>query len=127
MQRFIIVIALLLPGMAGNSQLVPEGIVHAFKTGDARELSTFFHNSVEIQILTETQIISKNQATRIMQDFFNNNPPISFDVNYEDFKPDTKYGLGTMRTTKDSFNINIYFMELKKKKYIYYLHIEKTE
>lgn len=126
MQRFIIVIALLLHGIAGNAQIVPEGIVHAFKTGDAKELSTFFHNSVEIKILTETQISSKNQATRIMQDFFRQHPPISFDVNYEDFKPDTQYGLGTMKTSKDSFRINLYFMELKKEKFIYYLNIEKN-
>jgi hypothetical protein len=125
MQRFIIVIALLLPCIAGSGQMVPEGIVHAFKTGDAKELSTFFHNSVEIKILTETQISSKNQATRIMQDFFKQNAPVSFDVNYEDFKPDTQYGLGTMKTSTDSFRINLYFMEVKKEKYIYYLNIQK--
>ncbi len=127
MQRFIFVFVLLFHCIAGNAQMVPEGIIHAFKSGDAKELSTFFHKSVELQILSETQIVSKNQATRIMQDFFKKNPPFSFNVNYEDFKPDTKYGLGTMITGKEAFRINIYFMELKKEKYIYYLHIEKSE
>jgi hypothetical protein len=125
MQRLIFVTVLLLIVSAGTCQKVPEGIIQAFKTGDARKLSSHFYTNIEIQIFKETQIISRNQAARIMQDFFSNHPPVSFNVSYEDFELDTKYGLGTMVTAKESFRINLYFMEVKKKKYIYYLNIEK--
>jgi hypothetical protein len=125
MHRIVFVTVFMFFVSAGISQMVPEGIILACKKGDARELSTFFHSNIELQILNETQITSRNQAARIMQDFFNKYPPVSFEVNYEDFKLDTKYGLGTLVSEKESFRINLYFMEVKKKKYIYYLNIEK--
>lgn len=105
--------------------MVPQGIVHAFEKGDAKALSAYFNDNIELKILKQEYITSKNQATRIMQEFFKENPPISFKVNYEGTKQDSKYGLGTLSTTKSSFSINIYFMEGKKEKIIYFLSIEK--
>jgi len=119
-------IVLLMAGLSGFSQMVPGGIIHAFENGDARELSAYFNENLELQLPGENHVTSKNQATRIMQDFFKENEPLSFKVTYEGKKQDSKYGLGTLVTRKGTFRINIYFMEGKKEQTIYYLSIEKV-
>jgi hypothetical protein len=125
MNRYLFIIVLLTASLVSFGQIVPGGIVHAFEKGDARELAKFFHDNLEIKLLDEEYVASKNQATRILQEFFKHNPPVSFKVNYEGTKKDSKYGLGTLTTTNDSFRINLYFMEGKKDKIIYFLSIEK--
>lgn len=100
-------------------------MVQAFGNGDAKKIAEYFHDNLEMKILEDVHITSKNQATRILQDFFKDYPPTSFKVTYEGTKQDSKYGIGTLSTKKGSFRINLYFMEGRKEKIIYYLSIEK--
>ena len=109
------------------AQMVPAGIVRAFEKGDAKELSEYFHTNLEIKLLDEKYVSSKNQATRIIQEFFKDYPPVSFKVDYyEGTRKDSKYGSGTLVSKKNnSFRVNLYFMEGKTEKIIYFLSIEK--
>ena len=61
-------------------QSIPEGLVNAMKTGNAKNLSEFFHQSLEMTILEKDYNSSKNQATRIMEDFFRDHKPIDFTI-----------------------------------------------
>lgn len=110
----------------GFSQMVPEGMVKAFEKGDAKTIAEFFHDNIEIHILDDVYITSKNQAIRILQNFFKEYAPVSFSINYEAKKEDSKYGLGTLVTKNGTFRINLYFLEGRKEKIIYYLSIEKA-
>ncbi|MEX0987386.1 MAG: DUF4783 domain-containing protein [Bacteroidales bacterium] len=125
MKKFFLISILLLAGYAGITQVVSDKIIQAFESGDAKELATYFHNNLEMKILNKEQVASKNQATRIIQEFFKEYPPVSFKINYEGTQQDSKYGLGTLETGKGSFRINLYFMEGRTEKIIYYLSIEK--
>jgi hypothetical protein len=105
--------------------MVPKGIIHAFEKGNAKELAHYFHTNLELKLPDEEYIASKNQATRILQDFFTEYPPVSFKVDFEGSKQDSKYGLGTLVSRQASFRVNINFMEGRKEKIIYSLSIEK--
>jgi len=125
MKKLLIIGFLIACGISGTAQAVPGEIIDGFKKGDAKKIAAFFHDNLELQILDESHRTSKNQATRILQDFFKKYPPIDFKVNYEGTQQDSKYGLSTLVTKKDTFRINIYFMEGRAKKIIYSLSIEK--
>ncbi len=126
MKKYILISILLILLPSGFGQLVPGDIIRAFETGDAKELAEYFNSNIELQLPDKTHVASKTQATRIMQDFFKENPPLSFKLEYEGTKQDSKYGLGTLETRKGSFRVNLYFMDGKKEKIIYFLSIEKS-
>ncbi len=124
--RYMLTSVLLLVVLNGHAQMVPKGIIEAFEKGDAKQLATYFHDNLEMKILKEDYVTSKNQAARIMQDFFKEHRPLSFKLEYEGTKQDSKYSLGTLVTRKGKFNVNLYFLDGRKEKIIYSLTIEKT-
>lgn len=126
MKRYIIISVLLLISLNGITQRVPKGMIEAFQKGDAKQLSEYFHDNLEMQILKEEYVTSKNQATRIMQDFFKKNQPLSFEMEYEGTKQDSKYGLGTLVTRKGTFNVHLYFLDGRNERIIYSVSIEKN-
>lgn len=108
-----------------SAQMITKDIVNAFEKGDAKEIAAHFHDNLELQVLDKVHITSKNQASRILQDFFKENKPVSFTVNYEGIKQGAKYGLGILETKEGKYRINLYFMDGQKEKQIYQLTIEK--
>ncbi|MFN8416889.1 MAG: DUF4783 domain-containing protein [Cytophagaceae bacterium] len=92
-------------------QTVPElleGIRLQYKSGNAKELSKYFNETVELQLLDQDRkAYNKTQAEFIVKDFFTKYPPSDFKYSYknlekEEFKlaiGDYLYGTGTMRVT----------------------------
>ena len=113
---------ILLPLVA---QTVPAELVKAIEEGNASRMSVFFHQSLEMTILEEDYEASKNQATRIMENFFKLHEPTGFKVSFEGTKDQSKYAIGTLSTAEDTFRVNLFFLNKKDKKLIYYLSIEK--
>ena len=95
------------------------------KQGDAKNLSEFFHQSLEMTILEKDYMSSKNQATRIMEDFFKNNKPVDFTISFEGTKEKSKYAIGILETRDEEFRINLFFLNKGDEKLIYYISIEK--
>lgn len=106
-------------------QNIPEGLVNAMKTGNAKNLSEFFHQSLEMTILEKDYNSSKNQATRIMEDFFRDHKPSDFTISFEGAKEKSKYAIGILKTKDQEFRINMFFLNKGEEKLIYYLSIEK--
>lgn len=125
MIRIVMISVLLFVMMNGISQMVPTAITEAFIKGDAKQLAEYFHDNLEMKIIKDEYVTSKNQASRIMQDFFKKNQPLSFKLEYEGTKQDSRYGLGTLVTRNGTYSVNLYFMDGKNKKIIYSLSIEK--
>ena len=109
------------------AQQVPEGIVKAFEKGNTKQLAVYLNDNVEIKLIEKEYVTSKNQAIRILQDFFKQYPPVSFDVTYKDVKKNTNYGVGLLKTKKAEFKVDLYFLDGREEKIIYYLIFEKTE
>ena len=119
---FLIKVLVLLPLVA---QTVPAELVKAIEAGDASRMSVFFHQSLEMSILEEDYEASKNQASRIMDNFFKNHKPIAFKISFEGTKDQSKYAIGTLSTAEDTFRVNLFFLNKENKRLIYYLSIEK--
>lgn len=108
-----------------GAQTVPVEFSSAMKAGDAAKLSQFFHESLELTILDKDYVASKNQATRIMENFFKENPPTGFKISFEGTKEKSKYAIGNLTTGKGNFRVNIFFMNKDEKRLVYYMSIEK--
>ncbi len=108
-----------------NGQTVPGDLAEAFRKGDANKMSAFFHQSLEMNILENDYEASKNQATRIMQNFFMNHPPTEFKVSFEGIKEQSKYAIGKLSTKDGAFRVNMFFLNKEGNRLIYYLSIEK--
>ena len=119
---FMLSVAILMPARA---QTVPSELSNAMKAGDAAKLANFFHESLELTILEKDYVASKNQATRIMENFFKEHPPSGFTISFEGTKEKSKYAIGNLTTGKGNFRVNIFFMIKDDKRLVYYMSIEK--
>ena len=122
---FILLFLLLAVTPVVISQTIPKGIISAFDKGDAKKLSRYMHHNLEISLEGSMQMVSKNQATRVLQEFFENNSPVAFKVNHEGTKAGSQYGIGTLKTTASSFRVNLYFILQDEDQLIYNITIEK--
>lgn len=119
------IIAIFLLAAPAYTQEMPSEIINAFKEGDSGKLAAFFHKNLEIDILNKSYVTSNKQAEQIIKKFFKEYPPKSFSVNFDGTRQGSKYGLGSLITETGSFRVNIYFMESRQKKTIYFLSIDK--
>ena len=78
-----------------------------------------------MSILEEEYETSKNQATRILENFFKHHKPKGFSVSFEGTKEQSKYAIGTLSTSNGNFRVNLFFLDKDGKRLIYYLSIEK--
>lgn len=106
-------------------QTVPQELTTAIKEGNASRMSDFFHQSLEMTILEKDYDASKIQATRIMESFFKDHPPIDFTISFEGTKDQSKYAIGSLNTKDGVFRVNLFFMNKEGVRMIYYLSIEK--
>lgn len=119
---FLLSLACLLPLKA---QTVPAELIEALKAGKADDVARFFHPSLELTILDKDYMASKNQATRIMENFFKEHPPTGFSISFEGTKEKSKYAIGNLVTGEGNFRLNIFFINKENKRLIYYMSIEK--
>jgi hypothetical protein len=107
--RFLILLPLLFAtlNLSANTE-VPEGIVTAFKSGNAKELAKYFNTTIELVIADKEGIYSKPQAEQILKDFFVKNPLTkdSFRLLHEVGKESSRYAIGNLYTTKGIYRIS---------------------
>ena len=120
---FLLISSVLLIPLKG--QTVPDGLIEALKKGDANEMASYFHQSLEMTILEKDQKKSKNQAARIMESFFKDHPPSDFVISFEGAKDKSKYAIGSLTTADGPYRVNLFFLNKEDKRLIYYLSIEK--
>ena len=112
--------------IASTLQL-PSDVINGLKSGKAEVVSKYFRNTVELIIDNQENIYSNTQAQLILKDFFKKNPPQAFNVLHEGGKGESKYVIGSLKTTQGNFRITIFLKLNDNKPYIHQLRIEKVE
>jgi hypothetical protein len=105
----IFVIAPLL-AMSPTENASLEQITQAISSGNASALGAYFDSNVEIAVLDEEDVYSKNQAVKVVQNFFNKNKPTSFSQVHQGTSKgnDSKYCIGNMSTEGGTFRVYVY-------------------
>jgi len=105
----------------------PDDIDAAIRSGNTKVLSQRMNVNVELVILDKDDIYSKVQAQRILQQFFEKNKPLSFEILHKGGKDNTQYFIGTLKTKDKKFRVYYLLKTKDKKSLIYQFRIELDE
>lgn len=108
-----------------NAIEIPQEVITGFSQGKAELISKYFVTNVELTIDNKENIFSSTQAEIILRDFFKKNVPQSFGIIHEGGKAESKYAIGSLKTSQGSFRITILLKQENNKTYIHQLRIEK--
>ena len=106
---------------------VPEGIITAFKNGSSATLSEYFNQSIEMVVLENDDIYSKEQARQIISRFFINNKPKKFTILHQGGKDDSSYLIGKLITYNKTYRVYFFVKGISPKRYIHQLRIEEDQ
>jgi hypothetical protein len=105
---FLLQVFWIIPAIPMTTGPIPEGIILAFKAGNATELARHFNASIELVILEKEDVYSKTQAEQILRNFFTNHRPSSFKIIFEGGKETSRYAIGSLSTSNG--NYRVYFL-----------------
>lgn len=103
-----------------------DNIALAIKTGNARELAKTFDKTVEITIYDKEQVYSKAQAELVLKDFFAKHLPSAFTLIHKGESGQTKFGIGTLVTSRGTFRTYILVKKVGSKFLIQQIRFEKN-
>ena len=115
---------LFLAATAGNPNL--SEISQALNSGNAEELSKYFDETVEVAVLNDEDIFSKDEAKAMIHNFFDSNKPKSFSqVHQGASKGDSKYCIGNLVAGGGSYKVYIYMKQKGDRYLIQVIRIDK--
>jgi len=106
---------------------VPEEIITGFKEGSSAILSKYFNQSIEMVVLDNDDIYSKEQARQIIFSFFSNNKPKKFTVLHQGGKDDSSYLIGKLLTQEKTYRVYFFVKGISPNRYIHQLRIEEEQ
>ncbi|MBP9922575.1 MAG: DUF4783 domain-containing protein [Bacteroidia bacterium] len=86
-------------------------IALAIRSGDAKQLSTYFGPTLDLTIVSREDVYSKAQAEQVIKDFFSKNAPKSFTIIHKGSSPEgNQYAIGNLVTnTGKTYRTSFYF------------------
>lgn len=97
-------ISISLQSFAGD---IPAALISAFSAGNSNAISAYFGQTVELTLFDQEEIYSKTQAQIILNNFFKENPPSSFKIIHQGGKESSKYAIGSLKTSGNSYRITL--------------------
>jgi hypothetical protein len=104
---------------------IPEAMINAIGTGNSAVLASYFNLNLELAILENEDIYTKQQAELIMKDFFARNTPTSFTILHKGGKEGSQYAIGNLVTANGNFRVTILVKLKENKPLIHQLRFEK--
>jgi len=127
LQKMKNILILLLSFLMFSFIVEPNDIDTAIRSGNTKVLFNRMNENVELVILDKDDIYSKVQAQKILQQFFEKNKPISFEILHKGGKEDTQYFIGTLKTKDKKFRVYYLLKTKQNKSLIYQFRIELDE
>lgn len=103
---------------------IPRDIAIAFKVGNAEELARYFNNTIELVIIDKEDVYSNVQAQQIIDNFFIDHYPKSFEFIHQGGKEESKFAIGKLVTFNGTFRVYILIKLKNDKPFIHQLRIE---
>jgi len=94
-------------------------VATAIRSGDSKQLATYFGSSVDLTVINQEDVYSKAQAELIVKDFFARNPPKSFTLLHKgSSKEGTVYGIGNLQSTNGKNFRTSFFLKMSSGRYL---------
>jgi len=102
MKKFITILSIIALSI-GNVYAqhdILDDIANALRSGDARSVSKYFGNTVDLTIILQEEVYSKVQAEQILKDFFAKNQARSYSIIHKgESKEGARYAIGSLVTS----------------------------
>jgi hypothetical protein len=108
-----------------SCKVVIDDVSIALYNGDANRISNFFNTKIELALPGQTAINSRNQATMILNSFFEKNRPTSFYNISKSYSNQGVFIVGTLLTEGQRYRVSYLVKSSNKSNLIYQLSIEK--
>jgi hypothetical protein len=95
------------------------------QNGDSERLSAWFAPNLEIDIMGNSSVCSKQQATQIIRDFFNEYSPKSFEIVHKSGKAPMNYAIGNLSAGGSKFRVTLFVKTQKEGNFIQQMRIER--
>lgn len=95
------------------------------ENGNAKSLSAWFSENIELVMFGNRSNCSRNQAKQIMRSFFMDYTPHSFDIVHKSGVYPMTYAIGRLEGGGNKFKITIFVKTTERGNYIQQLSIEK--
>lgn len=123
--KLLILSLLIIAPLAIFANEIPPNIKKGFSTGDASLISSYFNNTIELNIGGKEEIYSKTQAEIILKDFFKNHKPSSFETIHKGGQGASFYSIGSLKTESGNYRVTLLIKTSNNNTYIHQLRIEK--
>jgi hypothetical protein len=119
MKTLKIFVLLLLVAFTGKALDIYDDVANAIRSGDSRQIASYFSNNVDLTILNQEDVYSKAQAELIVKDFLGKNSPKAFTILHKgSSKEGTLYAIGNMVTLNGkTFRVS-FFVKMTSGKYL---------
>jgi hypothetical protein len=109
MKKILLLTGLACAFMSFSIQTGTDGIVQAFKSGSAEEVSRYFDDFIDLKLLDKDEVknMGRNQATIMLRSFFAENGIKGFEKVSEREIGNTMYMTGKLQNSSKGFNITI--------------------
>ncbi|HET6226970.1 MAG TPA: DUF4783 domain-containing protein [Bacteroidia bacterium] len=88
---------------------VIDDIANAIRSGNPKNISAYFINNIDLKVIDQEDVYSKQQAEMILKNFFTKHPVKSFSIAHKSVeKNGSQYIIGTLETNNGKFRV--YFL-----------------
>ena len=101
-------------------------IKEVLKTGNAKEVSQYLNQSIDISVDGSLNTYSKAQAEFVLRDFFKKHPPTDFTIVHSGAsKGGLQYAIGRYQSNTESYNLMVRVKEVGGQNLIHELTFQK--
>ena len=98
---------------------VYDEIANAIRSGDSKQIASFFNSSIDLTIMNREDVYSKAQAELIVKDFLVKNVPKSFSILHKgSSKEGTLYAIGNLTTMNGKTFRTSFFVKISGGKHL---------
>lgn len=126
MKRLVILMLMWIAPFALKADVIDD-IASAIRAGNAKEISKYFADQVDLKVLDQENIYSRAQAEMIIKDFFVKHPVKGFVLVHRSVpKNDSRYAIGTLDTSTGTYRVHYQIKTAAGKHSIMQFRIENS-
>lgn len=110
-----------------NATDVMKKVSTALQTGNSKELSKYFTETVELEIVGKENFYSISQAEILLKDFFEENKPTKFVINHQGVKDVSSFAIGTLTVKNGNLRVSFFMKTENNQTLIHQLRIEQND
>ena len=126
MKKLFILLTITLFGAAIAKADVFDEVVIALKSGNAKEVSKYFNSNVELTMLNDEGVYSKQQAELVLKNFLTQNAPKNVSIQHRGASAQgAKYAIAIYECAQGKYRAYIFMKDSGSGMLVHELRIEK--